>query len=280
MKNVRLRRKNNLFIATFLRYDIFMKAQKGNALFLILIAVALFAALSYAVTNSGRGGSGIDREQAELQISQILQYGASIKTAIMRMKITSGCSDTQISFHYDSDGDGALETDGSDDYYNPNANGLTECYVFHTDGGGLSFELPPADFFSVTGLPKWGEQYSFVGTDCVPDVGTGAGSICYNNGTIDDTELNMVLVGINDEMCQALNARVGYDGDIPTMSDSWGNFYDTTFITGSFKGVYGTSATGSSHLVTVEASTSGQPTSCFLDLTANANIVYYSLLER
>ena len=56
-------------------------------LFLILIAVALFAALSYAVTNSGRGGGGTDREQAEIMAAQMMQFISSLQTAKQRYEI-------------------------------------------------------------------------------------------------------------------------------------------------------------------------------------------------
>lgn len=66
-----------------------MKSNSGNVLFLILIAVALFAALSYAVTSSSRGG-GIDakKDSSELIASEIMNYVSSLEQAVTRLR---GC---------------------------------------------------------------------------------------------------------------------------------------------------------------------------------------------
>ncbi|MDD9900044.1 MAG: hypothetical protein OXT65_03610 [Alphaproteobacteria bacterium] len=67
----------------------FHYTSKGNALFLILIAVALFAALSYAVTQSGRGSGSIDRERLELDIAELMQQAGAIQAHIQRLYITN-----------------------------------------------------------------------------------------------------------------------------------------------------------------------------------------------
>ncbi len=75
-----------------------MKNENGNALFLILIAVALFAALSYALTTSGRGSGGIDREQAEIASAQIFNYSAAMHNTHQRLKIASGYDQVHLNF--------------------------------------------------------------------------------------------------------------------------------------------------------------------------------------
>lgn len=66
------------------------KGADGNALFLILIAVALFAAVSYAVTQSGRGGGSLDREKDYLTASLFLQKIAELRTAYDRFALSLG----------------------------------------------------------------------------------------------------------------------------------------------------------------------------------------------
>ena len=49
--------------------------EEGNVLFLILIAVVLFAALSYAVTSSTRSGGGsVSKDKAKSYAAAIVQH--------------------------------------------------------------------------------------------------------------------------------------------------------------------------------------------------------------
>ena len=65
--------------------ELIMKNSNGNVLFLILIAVILFAALSYAVTSSTRsGGSDTSDENLKLKIAEMVNYTTSLRTAVQR----------------------------------------------------------------------------------------------------------------------------------------------------------------------------------------------------
>jgi len=54
-------------------------AERGNVLFLILIAVALFAALSYAVTSTGRtNDGGLQKEKQKLSEAELNRFTAAL----------------------------------------------------------------------------------------------------------------------------------------------------------------------------------------------------------
>ncbi|MDD9901342.1 MAG: hypothetical protein OXT65_10215 [Alphaproteobacteria bacterium] len=162
--------------------------QNGNALFLILIAVALFAALSYAITKSGRGSGSIERETQSLDAAQAIQYIGSIQAALQRL-LLSGCSDTTVSFHYDSDGDSTLETNGDDDYYNPTSPVNYSCHVFHENGGNLTWQNPPVRLTT--------DNWRISGA--APARGIG---------TTDVSELVIWMTDLSIEVCIELNKKL------------------------------------------------------------------------
>ena len=63
---------------------------------MILIAVALFAALSYAITSSSRGGGDIAREQALLNASAVMQWYATAQAGLQRLAIRNGVDPMEI----------------------------------------------------------------------------------------------------------------------------------------------------------------------------------------
>ncbi len=78
-------------------YSLNYSNNKGNALFLILIAVALFAALSYAVTKSSKGSGTIDKEKAIIEAAQIMEYSAYLESTYTRM-VLLGTPRNQIKY--------------------------------------------------------------------------------------------------------------------------------------------------------------------------------------
>jgi len=63
-------------------------SESGNVLFLILIAVVLFAALSYAVTSStNSSGGNVDEEALQLEASRLIGWAASAQASFQRRSL-------------------------------------------------------------------------------------------------------------------------------------------------------------------------------------------------
>ena len=105
-----------------------MKNENGNVLFLILIAVALFAALSYAVTQSTRSGGGdASREKITTESATILQQSLGIRTAAIRLVHSQGVAAENLLFDPPANFSGMTP-------------GEIARAVFHPQGGGAIYQ--------------------------------------------------------------------------------------------------------------------------------------------
>ncbi len=227
-----------------------VEKEDGNVLFLILIAVALFAALSYAVTSSTRSSGNAGSETDGIGAAQITQYPAGVSTSIVRM-IIAGTSVEEIRFNRPS------EYDDLDS---------VAIGVFHPSGGGATYNPAPADIMVDGNSGQWG----FNGELEVPDIGlAGAGG----------NDIIAFLVGIKQSICRKINKEHGLGNVIPVLSSDLSTEYTTRmFDDGSSD--YGLPSNDVPDITDGANSFDGRPFGCFQNNGGGDYVYYHVVVER
>lgn len=185
-----------------------MVQENGNVLFLILIAVALFAALALAVSTSMRnsGGTSITPEKARTYASAILDHAATVRSAVIRVKVSNRCTESMLDFSNNT----YKKYDGTViDAANTNAPPDGRCHIYAGTGGNVVPAVPPFEAldvpsntapFIVYGQPGHGgarvTMMTGVGTD-------GAA------GTASANDLQFNQNFIKRDVCLAINTLSG-----------------------------------------------------------------------
>jgi hypothetical protein len=199
-------------------------SERGNALFLILIAVALFAALSYAITQSGRGGGNASKETNAVYAGQIMQIGDDLKVGVQRM-ILSGTPSTSIVTNTPSSngyaGQGTL---------NGEANFCTTgvACLFAPEGGGVTVPQVPRNAFLPAPTPEvtaWSITSYFAGAGSyngfeingLSPGATGADAAMPGVGTAANDDMVRIFP-LTASVCKAINQGLGFGSVIFTWS--------------------------------------------------------------
>lgn len=197
--------------------------ENGNALFLILIAVALFAALSFVVmSSSGGGGKSASQEQAVLYASQIIQSSTAIDNAVTMLSISNECADNQINF-----ANPVFYQYPWSHYANANAPADKSCDVYSADGGGVSPTQLPVEAFEpccLGGSRDTEYRYARFSGQGISNIGTS------------EPELALLISSIKRDVCIELNNKLGVEnpsGEPPAISATCYNGQN------GFDGTYG-----------------------------------------
>lgn len=181
-------------------------SQRGNALFLILIAVALFAALSFAITRSSRtGGAPISEEKMSISWAKLQSRISMYRGAITRMTLT-GTDITMITAYDPSVGSPSFS---STSIYHPDGGGVPfdGNFLTYDEGGGLSSGTGGSGIFWIGS----GIEIVNVGTS---EAGTGNGNDI------------VAILYVRQALCQYINKKIGYGSGIPVISGIFGGFID------------------------------------------------------
>lgn len=211
--------------------------ENGSVIVYILIAIALIAALSYAISHGSRSSEAtLTKDQARIAANEIIEYGNAVAAAVQKLRLR-GCKDTEISFAnniWKTVGGASIHPTG----HNPNTPG-DECEVFDSEGGAISaLVMPSHDSLS---LPSGSINKGHSVIDTIEVINVGSSAI----------DLVMIVNFVPREACPIINQLLGtFDSDTPP-SDEWGGAV-------IFTGAYG----GAAQIGDVETALRGKTSGC------------------
>lgn len=229
--------------------------EAGNALWFILLAVALLGILTGVLTRSGstvEQSGGV--EHGRVKASALLRYAKGLEAALERMKLR-GIGENAISFENAST---------TTDYTNSNC-AADECKLFSLGGGGQEYRAPPAG-------ANDGSEWVFTGHN---NVGTTANPV----GTTEDVRGNDLLVilrNLPESLCKQINRELGISAGASPPVDTGG--IGLTPFTGTFYDGSGTPVILDGDPSPFELD--GKASGCFKDNAAGSYYFYHVLLAR
>ncbi len=167
-------------------------SQSGSVIFVLMIGIAIFAALGYAVTASLRTGTGAtentELDKASLDATAVNDFAQSVRTGVQQMK-NSGIEETQIDFMAPADAG-----------YNTAPH---EKKLFHPEGGGVGYVAvwPSLDDQTQTSATTWNYL-----SNTIDGIGSASG-----------TELLMTLMYVPEKICLQINKSLTGTASIPTV---------------------------------------------------------------
>jgi hypothetical protein len=223
-------------------------AENGNALFFILIAVALIAALTAVVTRSSDTAEQSGNiERFRVEASDIMKVAGGMKQAVNNMRLR-GTSESELSFN---------NTFLSATLYTNTNCTNGDCAVYGL-GGGQAYKVPARSWLNQnqSASPQFG-TWEFSGENHVDNIETT------------DSELIAYLGHLNRGLCRQINAMLGIpevSGDVPNDADG----FTARGFTGGFNDDTGDSNYG------VINNMSGAETGCFN--SAARDYTFYQVL--
>jgi hypothetical protein len=222
------------------------RAQRGNVLFIILLAIALFAALSYAALQGSRTGTaGLTDEQAKIVAQEVMTYGNTVADAVQKLRLR-GVTENQISF------ENTVFKNTSGTLYHAvgsNTNCTNDgCKIFSLNGGAVTAQkIGPNGVVASTG----NEAGSWIAYSAAwQGVGTSAGDLLF------------AMAKPSLKVCQYINRMAGVSS---TTSDLPPAFTPTAT---TFNGTYSNSAFGA------PANLNGKTEFCYENIATPGAYVY------